>query len=116
MNFVNYASANRREHLNPPEWLTIRSERLIAKQNAGKHHQRFEMYNIPEKLVSPRRVISPGNHRSATIAYSFAAKRGARLPLTRNDTVKELTNARRSGVVNVATSLEWPVFFQFHSC
>lgn len=32
MNFVNYASANRRERLNPPERLMIRSERLIAKQ------------------------------------------------------------------------------------
>jgi len=43
MNFVNYASANRRERLNPPERL-IRSERLIAKQK--NYHYLFKIYKI----------------------------------------------------------------------
>lgn len=47
MNFVNYASANRRERLNPPERLMIRSERLIAKQ---EKNQLSEIYTTFFKL------------------------------------------------------------------
>jgi len=91
----------------------------MAKQNGGRRTS-----DAPKCATflppSPPIPVDGVSRRSAAVARPRSPRdrsrtfRAARSPLAPNGTVKELTNARGS-VVNVAASLERPVFFQFHS-
>lgn len=101
MNFVNYASANRRERLNPPERLMIRSERLIGKQKKLLPSSLWNIYIYIYNILQIRWKQFCDNPRPS---FRRLVVRNVDTCLSWNNTVKGLTNAHVSRVVNVATS------------